>query len=102
MITLYTRADCPLCDEAEQALHNVQRLFPFQLIKVNIAHDPQLVKDYGHLIPVVTLNDVELFYGKVSEVRLQRMLSEGNPGEKPKLSRRYLTYLERLKSLFNP
>ncbi len=52
-VTLYTRKNCKLCDQAEADLHALQKDIPHHLIKVDIDTDPDLVALYGHKVPVV-------------------------------------------------
>ena len=60
-ITLYTRAGCHLCEEAERVLRAEQAARPFRLELVDIDRDPELVRRYGVRVPVVALDGEELF-----------------------------------------
>ena len=46
-ITLYTRAGCHLCEEAERVLRAEQAARPFRLELVDIDRDPELARRYG-------------------------------------------------------
>ena len=59
-ITLFTRAGCHLCEEAERVLQEEQAATPFQLDLVDIDRDPELARRYGVRVPVVAVDGVEL------------------------------------------
>ena len=44
-VTLYTKADCHLCDVAREDLAALQTEFPHQLIEINIDEDPVSEED---------------------------------------------------------
>lgn len=52
-VTLYTRKDCPLCDEAQEHLAALQNVVPHELTVVDINSDPKLLLEYEEKIPVV-------------------------------------------------
>jgi glutaredoxin len=52
-LILYTKVDCPLCDEARDILQRVARAQPVVVEEVDIERDPELVERYGMRIPVV-------------------------------------------------
>ncbi|HEY2982326.1 MAG TPA: DUF2085 domain-containing protein [Anaerolineales bacterium] len=52
-ITLYTRKDCPPCDQARSDLLSLQDQFPHRLVEVDIDDDPLLIEKYKDLAPVV-------------------------------------------------
>jgi len=101
-LTLYTRARCPLCDQAEAALRRardeVGGTLDFNV--VDIEGDERLTEAYGELIPVVTHGDEILFIGKVSVHRLKAMLeSDGDRDPAPRVKPRYKMHLERLSGM---
>jgi hypothetical protein len=53
-LTLYSKPDCPLCDEMEEELSNASRGLPVKVTKVDITGDPELEKKYGLEIPLLT------------------------------------------------
>ena len=59
-ITLYTRKDCTLCDEAQADLAALQPEYPHTLTLVDIDNDPHLVELYGHKIPVLRVGPFTL------------------------------------------
>ena len=60
-VTLYTRAGCHLCEEAERVLRAEQAATPFRLELVDVDHDPGLARRYGVRVPVVAVEGEELF-----------------------------------------
>lgn len=100
--TVYTKACCPLCDEALEVMQRVQRQHPFEIQTIDIEGDPRLMQAYRNLIPVVTLDGVELFYGRVSAHRLREIVranasKTGTP--RSVLSPRYRDFLQKLRRM---
>ena len=98
-VQLFTKACCPLCDEAREAVLKARARFEFTLEEVDIESDPALHERYRYLIPVLAVNGREVFYGKVSVHRLLEVLKGAQGGAAPPLSFRYERFLERLRSL---
>lgn len=77
---LYTRNDCPLCDEAYELLTEYARFLP-PLTVVDIARDPELTRLHGTSIPVLELDGEVHFRGVVSQVLLRRLIRMTEPEE---------------------
>ncbi len=60
-ITLYGKAGCHLCDDARATVERVRAKRPFELVEVDVSLDPVLLRRYGERIPVLELDDEELF-----------------------------------------
>jgi glutaredoxin len=73
-VTLYTRADCHLCDDARRILVRVQARHRFELEERDIERDERLLREYLERIPVVSIDGVEAFELFVDESELERML----------------------------
>ena len=58
-LTLYSKAECSLCDKAKAALDAVRAERAFELSVVDIAADPQLFEKYRYDIPVLLIDGVE-------------------------------------------
>ena len=58
---MYTKPNCPLCDEALEEIHTAQRQAEFDLVEVNILDDLSLYEKYKQAIPVVTVAGIEAF-----------------------------------------
>lgn len=72
-VVLYSRDNCPLCDEAQALLTQYSTYLP-PVIVVDISTDEQLSKDHGTWIPVVEIDGHIRFRGRVSEPLLRRMI----------------------------
>jgi len=57
--TLYSKADCSLCDKAKDALALFQRECIFTLTVVDIATDSNTFEKFKYDIPVLAINGVE-------------------------------------------
>ena len=75
-VTLYSKPDCPLCDEARGALERVRGRVGFDLTEVDITADHTLEAVYRERIPVVAVEGEELFDFHVDESALERRLAE--------------------------
>ena len=74
MLTLYTRPNCPLCEEAKLMLHLVQEDFPVEYTEVNIEEDEAIHEKYMVMIPVIEENDKVLIYGNIGYADLLEAL----------------------------
>jgi glutaredoxin len=72
--TLYTRHDCPLCDEARELLHREQQRHGFQLTVIDVDTDARLREQHGNWVPVVCVDGQIRFRGKINPVLLARLL----------------------------
>jgi len=73
-VTLYTRADCHLCEDAREILIRAQARHGFELDERDIEADERLLGAYLERIPVVAIDGVEAFELFVDESELERML----------------------------
>lgn len=77
-LTLYTRRECHLCDEAKDTLDRVRREIPFDLDVVDVDSAAALVAQYGEEVPVVLIEGRKRFKYRVEEQRLRRLLEAGS------------------------
>jgi glutaredoxin len=73
-VTLYARPGCHLCEEAKAALERVRVRAPFDLDEINIEADDALHARYLERIPVIALDNEELFDYFVDEEALTRRI----------------------------
>jgi glutaredoxin len=59
-ITVFTHADCHLCEQALAALRALQAEHPFELDECDIRADEALHRAYFERVPVVALDGEEL------------------------------------------
>ena len=71
---LYTRAACPLCDEAREMLLRYQKQYGFDLETKDVDASADLVREFGECVPVVTIDGQVRFRGHINEVLLRRIL----------------------------
>jgi thiol-disulfide isomerase/thioredoxin len=76
-VEIYSKADCPLCDEAKAVLEKVRREIPFELIEVDILQDPKLFEQFKLDVPVVYVDGRKAFKHRVDERELARRLERG-------------------------
>jgi glutaredoxin len=74
-VTIYSKPDCHLCDEALQVLARVRRDHDFELIERDITSDDVLLRAYFERIPVVAVDGRELFEFFVDEHALRSRLA---------------------------
>ncbi|MEI7707321.1 MAG: glutaredoxin family protein [Chlorobium sp.] len=74
-VTLYGKAECCLCDEAMEVLLKVDAVVPFDLEKIDISGQPELLAEFGLKIPVIFVDGVQAFKYRVNEGRLLKLLS---------------------------
>jgi glutaredoxin len=73
-LQLYTKSDCPLCDEAKDALRQVKAQFPIQVEETDITADLGLFIKYKNLIPVLEMEGRRLFVHHIDTRQLRRQL----------------------------
>lgn len=70
-VTLYTKENCPLCDDAEEALRALEKTWSLTIEKRDIYKDDYLLEQYQLRIPVVTVNDEVIAEGIVTQHELE-------------------------------
>jgi glutaredoxin len=74
-VTLYSKPDCPLCDDARRAVERVRERAPFALDEIDITKREGLLAEFGERIPVVSVEGREAFELFVDERELERLVS---------------------------
>ena len=74
ILTLYTKPDCSLCDEARSALERVRARAPLELEVLDISSDARLAARFGERIPVVMIDGDLAFEYVVDETALEARL----------------------------
>lgn len=59
-VTLYSKPDCHLCEQAKADLQALQEQYPHRLIEIDINSDPALLKSYLVEIPVLQIGPYTL------------------------------------------
>jgi glutaredoxin len=76
-VTVYTHADCHLCEEALAALRRLQHEHRFELRELDIRSDDALHRAYFERVPVIALDGDELCEYVVDEALLRQRLTAG-------------------------
>lgn len=66
-LTLYTRADCPLCEAMQEDLTAFQQQHAFSLNLVDIDSDSYLQLRYGERVPLLAAGEEELCHYRFNE-----------------------------------
>jgi glutaredoxin len=74
-VTVYTKPDCHLCDEALAVIARVRRDQDFELVERDITADDGLLRDYFERIPVVEVDGHERFEFFVDEQLLRSLVA---------------------------
>lgn len=77
ILTLYTKPDCHLCEEALSTLHALRAELPFELQVRDITAEEALHRAYFERIPVVALDGEELFEYFLDADLLRERLESG-------------------------
>ncbi len=75
-VTLYTRPDCHLCEEAKAAIGPLLREFGAMLREVNIDQDPILRERYGWDVPVIYIGAHKAAKHRVDLAQFRRQLEQ--------------------------
>jgi glutaredoxin len=79
-VDLYSKNDCPLCEEAKIVLEKVRQQIPFVLREIKIAAGEEHFEEYKEMVPVVHINGVMAFRHRINEnmlkIKLQQISSE--------------------------
>lgn len=75
-VKLYTRKQCPLCDDAKALLLMLQHEFDFSLEEVDIYQNDALLEKYQIMIPVVEIDGDEVDYGVIDLMLISTCLEE--------------------------
>ena len=73
-LQLYTKTDCPLCDEAKESLELLAGQLPIHVEEIDITSNLGLFAKYKELIPVLELEGKRLFVHRIRVNRLRRKL----------------------------
>lgn len=76
-IVMYSREECPLCDEAAELLQLYHAYLPATQ-EVDIDCNPMLLDRWNSWVPVIEIDGRVRFKGRVSELLLRRLI-EGTP-----------------------
>jgi glutaredoxin len=74
-LILYTKRDCPLCDEAQHLLARLGPELGFAVYEVDIEGDAGLLRRYRYDVPVLALDGEVLLSAPLEEREVRRALA---------------------------
>jgi len=74
VVTLITRADCHLCDDAEATIVRLAAELGFDVRKLDVDADPARRDEYSDRVPVILIDGKEHGYWRVEEPRFRAAL----------------------------
>jgi len=74
LITVYSKPDCHLCEEAIATLRTLQQELVFDIEEIDISSDDRLLRAYFERIPVIALDGEELSEFFVAEELVRERL----------------------------
>jgi glutaredoxin len=74
-VTLITRANCHLCDDAEQTLRRLQAELGFVLESLDVDGDTERRAEYSDRVPVILIDGKEHGFWRVEERRFRTALA---------------------------
>jgi hypothetical protein len=75
-VTILSRENCHLCEVVHRIAQHLQSELHIETNKVSIEGDRVLMERYGAKVPVILLDEVEQFEGKVTEGELRRAIKK--------------------------
>jgi glutaredoxin len=73
-VVLYTKPDCPLCEEMKRELGRATTRLAYRLHEVDIRSDPELEERFGRSIPVLEIAGRVAFKGRLTPGEFGRKL----------------------------
>jgi glutaredoxin len=58
VVTVYSRKNCHLCDVAIESLESVKSELKFEIDKIYIDGNTELIKKYGEEVPVIHIDGI--------------------------------------------
>jgi len=69
-VTIYSKPDCHLCDEAKEVIERVRKRIAFDLQLRNITENARDFANYHYAIPVIFVDDEEIARYRLTEDQL--------------------------------
>jgi glutaredoxin len=73
-IDFISKTECPLCDEALEILNHIQKTIPCRVRLKKIDDDEALFEAHKYEVPVIFIDQVKRFFGKVNRRSLERAI----------------------------
>ena len=75
-VSIYSRANCHLCEQALEVLEQIVVEIPFAITKILIDGDKELEEKYGEQVPVILINGEPHDLFRVNPKRFKAALAE--------------------------
>jgi glutaredoxin len=76
VVTVYSRKNCHLCDVALETLESVEAELDFEIEKIFIEGNEELINKYGEEVPVIHIDGVHHDMFRVDLVRFRSSLEK--------------------------
>ena len=76
LVTIYSRKECQLCEEALNVLQKLKDELGFEISEIFIDGNEELEKQYGEQVPVTLIDGVHHDYWRVDPVRFKSSLEK--------------------------
>ncbi|HEX9786484.1 MAG TPA: glutaredoxin family protein [Candidatus Binatia bacterium] len=87
-LTLYSRADCCLCDEMKNAVRQVAAKIPLDFEEIDVDGSAPLKEKYGAEVPVLFIDGRKAFKYRVTANQLEQRLARRRPWARFGLAKR--------------
>lgn len=74
-VTLITRVNCHLCEEAEAIIRRLAAELGFAVVLLDVDADRERANEYSDRVPVILVDGKEHGYWRVEEPRLRKALA---------------------------
>jgi len=75
-VRILSRDNCHLCGVVYRIALHLQSTMPIEVQKVSIEGDRVLMERYGERVPIVLLDEIEHFAGRVTEEELRQAIKK--------------------------
>ena len=74
--TVYSRYGCHLCEDLLMQLNQLQQVYSFRIIEIDIDSNPLLIEQYGSLVPVVTCDNEQICHYFLDQAAILQLLKD--------------------------
>ena len=75
-ITIYSREECHLCEEAHSTLESMREELNFEIVVIDIDQNAELIKLYSDQVPVIHIDGIHHDFYKVDPLRFRSSLEK--------------------------
>jgi thiol-disulfide isomerase/thioredoxin len=74
-VVVYSKDDCPLCDEAAEHLARLAKRHRLRIRTVDVTADRALFERFHNDVPAVEIDGVVRFRGRINDVLFERLIA---------------------------